>query len=49
MGLRCDGVDVGVMGRRRPLEAIMGAAGKAEAAWRDAGEGRYPRLPMRPA
>ena len=31
MGLRCDGVDVGVMGRRRPLEAIMGAAGKAEA------------------
>lgn len=42
MGLRCDGVDVGVMGRRRPLEAIMGAAGKAEAAcWRDAaGEGR---------
>ena len=28
MGLRCDGV-VGVMGRRRPFEAIMGAAGKA--------------------
>lgn len=29
-GLRCDGVD-GVMGSRRPFEAIMGAAGKADA------------------
>ena len=46
MGLRCDGVE-GVMGRRRPFEAIMGAAGKA-VVW-TAGEGRYPRLPIRPA